>query len=157
MIPGIDKYMKKELGSGYTEMTEVGDQISQIQSETVGYNGWFKAMTMPDFVGLDYSQINPIRESIRTYVKNIQKTLDKLNEKASLKNAIKGEAAKATKEYVKAVCDIARAYASTLLSYSDKMYEYGEEYKRNDTTLQETLSKGASQISSQAKDYTEKH
>lgn len=155
----IGKYIGNEIGRGIDTIQGLGDNVTRAISSVAGYVGsaFEVAKNGETFVGLQYSQIEPIRESIRTYVAEVQRVLDKLNEHANIDNAIKGEAQAATKDYVRAVSEVARAYTSALLAYSDKMYEYGEAYKANDTTLQSDIKDEASALSSSAEMYTEKH
>lgn len=155
----LGKYVRNELGAAGDVIQNMGDAFTSITSSIFGYAGalFEVAKNGETFVGLQYSQIEPIRTSIRTYVDNIQKVLDGLNEKASISGALKGDAANATKEYVNAVSQVANAYVSALLAYSDKMYEYGEEYKKNDTQLQSDITDEAKALSSSAEVYTEKY
>lgn len=155
----IGKYVSNEIGRGIDTIHNIEDRFKQAVSSVLGYVGtaFEVAKNGETFVGLQYSQIEPIRESIRAYVAGIQSVLDKLNEHATIDNAIRGEAQAATKEYVKAVAEVAKAYTSALLAYSDKMYEYGEAYKANDTSLQSNIKDEASALSSTAEVYTEKH
>ena len=109
------------------------------------------------FVGLNYGSIESIRGAIRGYVGNIQAEVAKINSDLSVDNALKGEMAAATKEYVKAVTDVADAFVSALLAYSDKMYEYGEAMKQNDSTLSSSIKEEAVALSSSAEKYVEKY
>jgi hypothetical protein len=109
------------------------------------------------FVGLSYGSIDSIRSSIRGYVGAIQTEIAKINTDLSTDNALKGEIAAATKEYVKAVTDVADAYVSALLAYSDKMYEYGEAMKKNDTSLSQNVKDEATALTSSVQTYTEKY
>ena len=52
---------------------------------------------------------------------------------------------------------MAEKFVSSLLAYSDKMYEYGESYKKNDATLATNVSDEATSLSSSAEEYTEKY
>ena len=135
------------------------DGLSSIVSKVQGYTGtaFEVAKNGGSFVGLQYSSIDTIRSSIRTYVTNVQTEIDKLNTEASNANALKGEIATAASQYVKAVSDVASIYVTALLRYCDKMYEYGEEYKKNDTNLAQEVTEEANAMSTGMDAYTEKY
>ena len=107
--------------------------------------------------GINYDSIDKIRGSIRTYVTKIQNELAKINSDLSPDKALKGDIAPAASAYVKAVTDVADAYVSALLAYSDKMYEYGEAFKKNDASLTSNVKDEASALASSAEKYTEKY
>ncbi len=154
----IEKAMNS-LGKAWDHVQNLGDMFKSALGRIQGYVGTaFEVVKNGStFVGISYSHIEPIRASIRTYVTNIQNEVAKINTDLSTDNALKGEIANATKAYVKAVSDVANAYVSALLAYSDKMYEYGEAFKKNDTTLSSNVSEEASALSSAAETYTEKY
>lgn len=155
----LTKHISNIADKAWDHVQNLGDKVSGVLSKVTGYVGtaFEVAKNGSTFVGLQYSQIEPIRASIRTYVTNVQTELAKLNTEASNSNALKGESAAAASAYVKAVSDVAQAYATALLAYSDKMYQYGEEYKKNDTTLSQEVKDEASALSSSAEAYTEKY
>ena len=71
--------------------------------------------------------------------------------------ALKGNIAPAASAYVKAVTDVAEAYVSALLAYSDKMYEYGDAMKKNDASLTSNVKDEASALASSVEKYVEKY
>ena len=155
----IGQYIKNQAGRAIDKVQNFGDKFRGTISNVQGYAGtaFTVAKNGETFVGLNYSSIGTIREAIRTYVNGVQEEVAKLNTEANTDNALKGEVVTATKEYVQAVSDVAKAYVSSLLAYSDRMYEYGEEYKKSDTTLSQDVSQEASGLSSGVETYTEQH
>ena len=155
----IGQWVKNQASRAWDSVQNIGDKFSTAIGKVQGYVGtaFEVAKNGSTFVGLQYSSIGTIRSAIRNYVTGVQKVLADLNTKASNKNALKGEVAAAADAYVKAVSDVAQAYVSALLAYSDRMYEYGEEYKKADTNLASTVSEEASALSSSAETYQEKY
>ncbi len=155
----IDKFVKNAAGRAIDSIQSFGDKLTGIVSRVQGYVGtaFEVAKNGETFVGMKYSEIPTIRAAIRTYVTNVQNEVAKLNTDASNNNALKGEVASAANAYVKSVSDVAQAYVSSLLAYSDKMYEYGENYKASDTNLASNVSEEASALAGSAESYTEKY
>lgn len=155
----IQQYVKNQAGRAWDQIQNFSDKFQAARSRVQGYLGtaFEVAKNGETFVGLQYSSIEKIRTAIRTYVTNVQNEVAKLNTEASNDNAVKGEVADATKAYVKAVSDVAQAYVSALLAYSDRMYEYGEEYKKSDTTLASNVNEEATALANSAETYTEKY
>ena len=155
----IDKFVRNSADRAIDSVQNFGDKMSGIFGRVEGYvGGAFEvAKNGETFVGMNYTEIPNIRAAIRTYVANIQTELEKLNSDASNSNAVKGEIAKAAQDYVKAVSEVSKAYTTALLAYSDKMYEYGEAYKKSDTTLSQNVADEASSLSSSVETYTEKY
>ena len=155
----IGQWVKNQAGRAIDQVQNFGDRFRGTVSNVQGYAGslFTVAKNGESFVGLNYASIDAIRSAIRTYVNGIQQEVAKLNTDASTDNALKGEVVAATKEYVKAVSDVANAYVSALLAYSDRMYEYGEEYKSSDQKLQTNVSSEAQSLASSADTYTEQH
>lgn len=155
----IGQYIKNQAGRAIDKVQNLGDKFRGTISTVQGYTGaaFQVAKNGETFVGLNYASIETIRSAIRTYVKGIQEEIQKLNTEANTNNALKGEIVAATKEYVQAVSDVANAYVSSLLAYSDRMYEYGEEYKKSDTALQQNVHQEATGLASNVDVYTEQH
>ena len=154
----IDK-AKLVAGKAWDRVQNLGDSFKNVISKVSGYVGTaFEVVKNGStFVGINYASIDTIRGAIRTYVSGIQAEVAKLNSDISNSNALKGEIAVATSEYVKAVSDVADAYVSALLAYSDKMYEYGQAMKDNDANLSSNISQEAKGLASSAERYTEKY
>lgn len=155
----IDKFVKNEANRAIDQVQNFVDKLGASVSRVNGFLGTaFESLKSGEsFVGLQYSSIESIRGAIRTYVTNVRNVVDKLNSEASNDNAIKGEAAAAAKTYVQTISKMAEQFVSQLLAYSDKMYEYGEAYKKNDTTLAQNISDEATSLSSSVEEYTEKY
>lgn len=155
----IDQYIRNQASKAIDSVQNFGDKLSSIVSRVQGYTGaaFTVAKNGETFVGLQYSQIEPIRSAIRTYTTNVQNEVAKLNTDASNSSALKGEVAQAANSYVQAVSEVAKAYVSALLAYSDRMYEYGESYKQSDTNLASNVSEEASALSGSVETYTEKY
>lgn len=148
-----------QLGKAWDHVQNLGDSFKGVIGKVGGYVGTaFEVVKNGStFVGINYSQIEPIRASIRNYVTAVQAEVDKLNTEISNSSALKGEVAEATKQYVYAVSKVADAYVSALKAYSDKMYEYGEAFKQNDTSLSSNVTDEAKSLENSATEYTEKY
>ena len=111
------------------------------------------------FVGMDYTKVDSIREAIRTYVKNIQAIADYLNTDADPSRALKGEVEGAVKTFLTNMKQEVDAFISTLLAYSDKMFEYAEAYGKSDQSLTSDINDAATVAASVADQttYTEQH
>lgn len=135
------------------------DKLNATLSRITGYVGtaFEVAANGGTFIGLNYQKVEPIRTAIRDYVKAVQDVLSDLNTEATTKNALKGDIAVSAAKYVKAVSDVANAYVSALLAYSDKMYDYGMQIAANDQTLKKEVDDEANALTSDAEAYTEQH
>lgn len=158
-MSAIEKYYRNEAGRAIDIIQNFADRVGSTMSQIQGYLGTMfeVAKNGETFVGLQYSAIEPIRSSIRTYVTNVRNVVAKLNSEASNANAVKGEAAEATKLFVKAVSDMAERFVTQLLAYSDKMYEYGESYKKNDSNLAQNITQESNALSNENEEYVEKY
>lgn len=154
----IDK-VRLGVGKASEWMSSLKDKFTSSVNKVQGFFGsvFEVAKNGSTFTGIRYDAIDQIRGSIRTYVTKIQNELAKINSDLSPDKALKGDIAQATKAYVKAVTDVADAYVSSLLAYSDKMYEYGEAFRKNDAALSSNVSEEASALSSSAERYVEKY
>ena len=155
----IEKFVKNQAGRAIDKVQSFTDTIKSSLGRVQGYMGTAMevAKNGETFVGLQYSAIPSIRTSIRTYVTNIQNELANLHTSISNSNALKGEVAAAAQKYVEAVSKVADAYATSLLAYSDKMYEYGEAYKASDTTLASSVTDEAAALDGSSESYTEQY
>ena len=123
----IEKYVVNQAGKAIDKIQNFVDKLTDLCSKIHGYAGtaFEVAKNGETFVGIQYSAVPGIRKEIRDYVTKVQTELDKLNTEATSDNAIKGkDLVAAAAAYVKAVDDVAKAYTSSLLAYSDKMHEY---------------------------------
>ena len=158
----IQRFQNAVQGSRATDVIQgTFDWVSGVRSSVQGWAGalFTTAANGSNFVGMNYNEVPNIRESIRQYVKNIQSVADGLNTDADANQAVHGEISEETKKYLNAIKDITDAYVSTLLVYSDKMYEYYEAYGKNDTQLSQNVSEEAKSLESNAQSstYTEKY
>ena len=162
----IEKYVVNQASKAIDKVQGFGDKLTELCNRVQGYAGtaFEVAKNGSTFVGIQYTAVPGIRTAIRNYVTNVQTELDKLNTEASSANALKGEdVVAAAAAYVKAVDDVAKAYTSSLLAYSDKMYEYafGEDGKGGLQAAQANLASNvtdeADKLSSSVETYTLKH
>ena len=156
---GVIEKVKLGLGKASDWMNGLKDKFTASINKVQGYVGsaFEVAKNGSTFTGINYDSIDKIRGSIRTYVTKIQNELANINSDLSPDKALKGDVAAAAKAYVKAVTDVAEAYVSSLLAYSDKMYEYGEAYKASDTTLASSVADEAAALDGSAESYTEQY
>lgn len=156
---GVIEKVKLGLGKASDWMNGLKDKFTASINKVQGYVGsaFEVAKNGSTFTGINYDSIDKIRGSIRTYVTKIQNELANINSDLSPDKALKGDVAAAAKAYVKAVTDVAEAYVSSLLAYSDKMYEYGEAFRKNEATLTQNVNDEATALASSAEKYTEKY
>ena len=156
---GLIEKAKIFVGKATDALSNLKDKFTASVQKVQGYLGsqFEAAANGSTFAGINYGSIDKIRSAIRTYVTKIQNELAKINSDLSPDKALKGDIAPAASAYVKAVTDVAEAYVSALLAYSDKMYEYGEAFKKNESTLSQNVKDEATALSSSAEKYTEKY
>lgn len=159
----IEKFQNAIQGSRAMDMVQkAGDLVTQAKSSVQGWAGalFSVATNGSTFVGMDFNQVENIRDSIRNYVKNIQTIADGINTEADAATALAGENLKpAVQKYLQAIKAMTDAYVSNLLIYSDKMHEYHEAYKTSEGQLSENVSTEAESLTSQAESttYTEQY
>lgn len=162
----IGKYIANQANKAIDKVQNFGDKLTDICSKIQGYAGtaFEVAKNGETFVGIKYTAVPGIRKAIRDYVTKVQTELDKLNTEATSDNAIKGEdLVKAAAAYVNSVDQVAKAYVSSLLAYSDKMYEYafGEDgkggLKNSQATLASDVSTHANDLANSVETYEVKH
>lgn len=135
---------------------QAGDFTQTTSSITGTYSGASGSTTMVnDFIGMDYTQVETIRTSIREYVNTIQSALDKLRTETNAEQGFKGEIKTAIENYVSGVVDCANAYTSQLLEFSDKMQEAYKAFVAHESGISSQVSSQASQVSSSSTNYTE--
>lgn len=156
---GLIEKAKIFVGKATDALSNLKDKFTASVQKVQGYLGsqFEAAANGSTFAGINYGSIDKIRSAIRTYVTKIQNELAKINSDLSPDKALKGDIAPAASAYVKAVTDVAEAYVSALLAYSDKMYEYGEAFRKNESTLSQNVKDEATALSSSAEKYTEKY
>ena len=134
---GIIEKAKLVAGKAWDNVQNLSDSFKNVIGRVAGYVGtaFEVAKNGSTFIGINYASIDTIRGAIRTYVSGIQAEIAKLNTDISNTNALKGEIAAATSEYVKAVSDGSDKFVSALLAYSDKMYEYGQAMKNKNIKI----------------------
>lgn len=156
---GVIEKAKIGLGKASDWMNGLKDKFTSSINKVQGYLGsaFEVAKNGSTFTGINYDSIDKIRGSIRTYVTKIQNELANINSDLSPDKALKGEVAAAAKAYVKAVTDVADAYVSSLLAYSDMMFKYGEAFKVNEEKLTQSVNEEATALASSAEKYTEKY
>lgn len=160
----IDKFVRNSASRAIDNIQNFGEKFTSTISRVQGYVGtaFEVAKNGETFVGINYAEVPNIRAAIRQYVTNVQNELNKLNTEASSSNALKGEdVTAAVQAYVKAVDDVAKAYVSALLAYSDKMYEYADvkagAMSQHQSNLASNVSEEASTLADSAEIYTEKY
>ena len=131
---------------------DYGNVFSRLTGELQGIGS---AAMNGDIVGMDYGQVENIRDSIRNYVTNIQTELKELNASAETSKAFKGEIQGAVQGYVQAVTQAAHNYVSHLLEFSDKMEWAKQQYQAHDTELKQQVDSQSSELSSSVDEYTE--
>lgn len=164
---GLTKYFANNVSKAGDAIRTIGDVFKAGLSRIQGYGGTLidSISTGGTFVGINYNEIPNMRAAIRNYVTEIQKVLDKLNTQASSDNALKGEElTAAVQKYINAVDKCAKAYVSSLLAYSDQMYEVqhgGDTISKGVENYSEQLASDvtneADALSSDIEEYKEKY
>ena len=156
----IQKFTNAVAGSRAVDKVQSAiDWVGGAKNSVQGWAGslFTVASNGSTFVGMNYDAVPTIRDAIRTYVKNVQTVTDGLNTDADANQAVHGEIEAETKKYLQAIKEVADAYVSTLLVYSDKMQEYYEQYSERDTKLSQDVSDESASLTSKASEivYTE--
>ena len=108
-----------------------------------------------DFIGMDYTQVETIRTSIREYVNTIQNALNRLRNETNASQAFHGEIKTSVENYVSGVVDSATAYTSQLLEFSDKMQQAYKAFVTHESEVSSQINTQAKEASSSAENYTE--
>lgn len=156
---GTIEKVRLSLGKASDSMKNLKDRFSSAINRVQGFLGTTLevAKNGSTFVGIDYSKEENIRGAIRSYVNKIQNEVAKINTDLSPAKALKGEIALEASEYVRAVTQVAEAYVSSLLAYSDKMHEYVLAFQENDDKLASNVKEETAALSSSAEKYVEKY
>lgn len=156
---GTIEKAKFQIGKAWDNVQNLGDSFKGALGKVNGYVGtaFEVAKNGSTFIGINYSQIEPIRDSIRVYVAGIQAEVAKLNTEISNTNALKGQVAVDTKLYVEAVSKAANDYVSALKAYSVQMHDYGEAFKSNEANLSQNIADEAKALASSTEEYVEKY
>lgn len=136
----------------------VGNLSSMLKGITGGVKASFMSVVSgTSYVGINGQKIVFMRDAIRDYVKAIQTHLDKVVAEASTTNAFKGEYASAVTEYVKAVEESCKDFATALLQFSDNLDIIAEAYHAKDSELASSIKSSAKEAESSgnAAAYTE--
>lgn len=105
-------------------------------------------------VGINVNQIDSMKQAIRNYVDNLQKTLDKLDA-VDPTIAFKGEVTGAIIEYINAVKTACQAVVSNMLAFNDQLTKVQEAYLAKDTELKSRITADADTTRSSFKAYSE--
>lgn len=105
-------------------------------------------------VGINVNQIDAMKQAIRNYVDNLQKTLDKLDA-VDPTVAFKGEVTGAIIEYINAVKTACQAVVSNMLAFNDQLTKVQEAYLTKDSELKSRITADADTTRSSFKAYSE--
>lgn len=105
-------------------------------------------------VGINVNQIDSMKQAIRNYVDNLQKTLDKLDA-VDPNVAFKGEVNTAIVEYINAVKTACQAVVSNMLAFNDQLTKVQEAYLAKDDELKSKITADADTTRSSFKAYSE--
>ena len=125
-------------------------------SVTGTYSGASGSTTMTnDFIGMDYTQVETIRASIREYVTGIQNALEKLRTDTNASQAFHGEIKNSVEQYISGVVDSASAYTTQLLEFSDKMQQAYKAFVSHESNVSSQIASQGRQAASSTDRYTE--
>ena len=148
------------LGQKIDAARRVVSGASDFTQNTTGvtgtYTGAAGSTTMStDFIGMDYTQVETIRVSIREYVNTIQNALERLRTETNASQAFHGEIQNSVETYVSGVVDSANAYTSQLLEFSDKMQQAYKAFVAHETDVSSQIRTQGQEASNNSTNYTE--
>lgn len=104
------------------------------------------------FVGIDVNNYTVIKDEIDTLMTKVEETLSQFNAAAEFETGLKGEAADAASEYVKAVNDLLIAYVTTYRNFIKLADESVAQMKAGDTANAASIRDAAAEIRSRAEE-----
>ena len=148
------------LGQKIDAARRVTDTASDFSQTVTGVTGTYAGAAgstamSSDFIGMDYTQVETIRTSIREYVSSIQNALERLRTETNANQAFHGEIKTSVENYVSGVVDSANAYTSQLLEFSDKMQQAYKAFIAHETDVSSQISAQGKEASDNAQNYTE--
>ena len=106
-----------------------------------------------DLRGINATKIQGMIDAIETYIKNINKAIDKLDANASNAGAFKGsELQGAVKKYIQKVESYLKAYTTQLRAFEDKIIDVRNAWNSAQKSQATTINKTAGQFA-EVKEY----
>ena len=148
------------LGQKIDAARRVATGATNFTQSAVGVTGTYTGASgstamSTDFIGMDYTQVETIRTSIREYVNSIQNALEKLRNETNASQAFRGEIKNSVENYVSGVVDSASAYTSQLLEFSDKMQQAYKAFVTHESDISAQIKTQAKEATDSAQNYTE--
>lgn len=115
-------------------------------SSISGRSGGFLGMGASgyDIVGIDANKVDSMRESIRTYVKNIETYLDGVDPLADANGAFKGEEVQeAVRKYISTCKEYCKNLTSNLLAFSDQIGDVKNQWQIAMGKMSESINTGS--------------
>lgn len=104
------------------------------------------------FVGIDVNNYTVIKDEIDALMTKVEETLTQFNAAAEFETGIKGEAADAASEYVKAVNTLLIAYVTTYRNFIKLADESVAQMKAGDTSNAASIRDAAAEIRARAEE-----
>lgn len=104
------------------------------------------------FVGIDVNNYMVIRDEIDALMTKVEQVLSEFNAQAEFETGVKGEAADAASEYVKAVNELLIAYVTTYRNFIKLADDAVEQMKQGDTQNAASIRSAADEIRARAND-----
>lgn len=97
-----------------------------------------------DIVGIDANKVDSMRESIRTYVKNIETYLDGVDPLADANGAFRGEEVQtAVRKYIDTCKEYCKNLSSNLLAFSDQIGDVKNQWQAAMGKIAGTIDTGS--------------
>lgn len=110
----------------------------------------FSTLWSGGFVGINVNNYEVIRTAIQDMINKIEGVLSSFNANAEFETGLKGEAAEAGSEYVKAVNELLLAYATTYKNFIKLADEAVEQMRQGDTQNAAAIRSDAENLRAEA-------
>lgn len=117
----------------HSAQSDLGNLKAMWDNMVGGATATFQTLWSGGFVGIDVNNYETIRNAIIEMVDKIEGVLSQFNANAEMETGLKGEAAEAASDYVKAVNELLLAYATTYKNFIKLADNAVEQMKQGDT------------------------
>lgn len=142
-----------------SQANSAGDRISTLISGIVGQaKASIGSLITGSVVGINVNKIDEMRNSIKTYVNDIETHLDNVYVNTDPKAAFADpDMQVAVKEYIGGIMEVCRAYTSQLLKFSDMLKEIQDDYIAKQAAQADTLRGAAGEVKDTVERYQEQY
>lgn len=153
------------MASFYNETSTTGFDAQTFTAQTSGTRSKTRESSQASFigqfstydvVGLNTTQIGPMKEAIRKYVDDVYEHLKNVKVTTEPSIALKGTGMEeAVKTYIANVVAYCEALCSNLLAFNDKLTKVEEAWRNSDKNMSSKVAAGESDLSAATSTYTE--